>query len=107
MTSPERHPPNTSISIDDNGFSLSRISVRWSTVRTIATYKWDLWSYDDICLAFQVAEDSWAEVSEDEPGFRELVVEVERRYPSVPRDWFNSVVHPAFETNYRVLWRGE
>ena len=94
-----------SVLVDQNGFSIRGCAIPWSSVRVIATYKRDLWIYDDIYLAFQAAPDSWVEVSEEEPGFQLLVAEVERRYPDVPRDWFGTVMHPAFATNYRVLWR--
>lgn len=68
------------------------------------TYKHDLFAYDDICLALKMPDDSWVEVSEEKPGFRLLVEEVERRYPEVPRDWLREVMVPAFARNYRVLW---
>ena len=87
-----------------DGFTLSGNTVPWSSVRAIAAYKHDLFSYDEICLAFKVSDDSWVEVSEDEPGFQSLVEEVGRRYPETPRDWFHEVMFPAFAANYRVLW---
>lgn len=93
-----------SVSVDNAGFMLDGDTVPWSTVRAIVTYKHDLFACDDICLAFKLAEGSWVEVSEDEPGFQSLVAEVERRYPEVPRDWYRVVMVPPFATNYRVLW---
>jgi len=92
------------VSVNNDGFILDGNTVPWSSVRAIATYKHDLFAYDDICLAFKVSDESWLEVSEEEPGFQSLVQEVERRYPEVPRDWFHEVMLPAFATNYRVLW---
>ena len=93
-----------SVSVDNNGFNVRGSIVPWSTVLAIATYKRDLLVHDDICLAFKVGDDSWIEVSEEEPGFQSLVAEVGRRYPDVPADWLSEVMHPAFATNYRVLW---
>ena len=89
---------------NENGFSADGRVVRWSAVRAIAVYKRDLFTHDDICLAFETTPDSWVEVSEEESGFQHLVAEVERRYPDVPRDWFEAVIHPAFVANHRVLW---
>jgi hypothetical protein len=94
-----------SVLVDDNGFHLHGREVRWDAIRAIATYKHDLFIYDDICLAFQTEPEVWVEVSEEEPGFQLLADEVVRRYPDVPEDWFAAVMHPAFEANYRVLWR--
>jgi hypothetical protein len=94
-----------SVRLDVNGFCLRGREVHWDTIRAIATHKRDLYIYDDICLAFQTETELWVEVSEEEPGFQLLVDEVERRFPSVPKDWFTAVMLPAFEPNYRVLWR--
>ncbi|MDQ3440101.1 MAG: hypothetical protein M3478_07095 [Planctomycetota bacterium] len=94
-----------SILLDGNGFSVRGRAVNWAAVQAIATYKRDLFIHDDVCLAFQTDADTWVEVSEDEPGFKLLIAEVERRYPEVPRDWFAEVMLPPFAANYRVLWR--
>ena len=94
-----------SVFVDDKGFSVRGCEVRWDAIRAIATYKRDLFIYDDICLAFQMEAELWVEVSEEEPHFQLLVREVERRFPGVPEDWFTAVMHPAFEPNYSVLWR--
>ncbi|HVJ69341.1 MAG TPA: hypothetical protein VM510_15250 [Caulifigura sp.] len=93
-----------SVSVNIDGFTFDGATVPWSSVRAIAAYKHDLWAYDEICLAFKVSEDSWIEVSEEEPGFRSLVEEMERRFPDMPGYWFHEVMHPAFSTNYRLLW---
>ena len=90
--------------VSDDGFTLRGHAVLWSTVRAIVTYKHDLFTHDEICLAFKVSGDSWVEVSEDEPGFQSLVDAVARRYSTAPPDWFRAVMLPPFATNYRVLW---
>ena len=96
--------PRPGVSVNDDGFNLDGDPVAWRSVRTIATYKRDLVTYDDIRLAFKLADDSWVEVSEEEPGFPSLVEAIERRCPGVPRDWFSAVMVPAFVKNYRILW---
>lgn len=93
-----------SVSVTNDGFTLDAKAITWSSVQAIATYKHDLFSYDDICLAFKVSDATWVEVSEEEPGFQLLVDEVELRYPEVPRDWLDAVMLPAFARNYRVVW---
>ena len=94
-----------SIVVDDKALYVHGREIRWDAIRAIATYKRDLFIHDDICLAFQTEGDLWVEISEEQPGFELLIAEVERRFASVPEDWFTAVMHPAFETNYRVLWR--
>jgi hypothetical protein len=96
-----------SLLLDDDGFTFDGTAVRWSSVRAVVTYKWDLLTCDDICLGFRVGDDAWVEVSEEEPGFDRLVAEVERRYPGVARDWFREAMRPAFATKLsRPLGRG-
>jgi hypothetical protein len=93
-----------SVSVTTLGFTLNGHAVDWEAVRAVAVYKRDLYVYDNICLAFKLSDDSWVEVSEEEPGFSALAKAVERRFPTVPRDWFRQAMFPAFATNYSVLW---
>lgn len=90
--------------IDEHGFDFRESVVTWAAIKAIATYKLDLGTYDEICLAFKVADGSWVEVVESAPGFSDLMAEVDRRFPEIPRDWYRRVMLPAFATNYRVLW---
>ncbi len=90
--------------INDTGFVTSGVAVAWADVLAITTYKRDLFTYDDICLAFKVGPGRWVEVSEEEPGFAELVKAMEKAFPGVPRNWSETVVQPPFATNHRVLW---
>ena len=94
-----------SVAVDHHGFVIDATRVSWSSVLTIATYKRDLFTYDDICLAFEVGPGRWVEVSEEEAGFAELAKAVERAFPEVPGDWFGTVMLPPFEANRCVLWR--
>ena len=93
--------------VDEHNFTVRGHAVAWPSVRRIATYKRDRFAYDEIFLAFETRPGEWVEVSEEDPGFNLLVAEMERRYPDLPRDWFGRVMHPAFQENYRILWRGK
>jgi len=81
-------------------------SVRWRDVRKIITYKYDLFSTDEICVGFFTDEDAdtWLEISEEWKGFLEAVEMMERWFPSIPRNWFNEVMVPAFERKETVLY---
>ena len=48
-----------SVSVTNHGFTLDGTNVTWESVHAIATYKHDLFAYDDICLAFKASDDSW------------------------------------------------
>lgn len=81
-------------------------SVRWSDVKRIIAYKYDCFSTDEICVGLLTSPDaeSWLEISEQWPGFREAVARMEARFPSIPEDWLAQVMVPAFERKETVLW---
>jgi len=81
-------------------------SLQWHDVCEIVTYKRDLFSYDQICLAFRTAVDNeWTEIWESDEGFEEACRVVRERFPSVPEDWYSTVMLPPFETCRRVLYQ--
>jgi hypothetical protein len=98
--------------LSDQGFQLypgdashAAASVLWDDVIEIRTYKWDMFSYDDICLAFTTNGESWTEVSEEADGWVDLGRAMCERFTDVPANWLLEVMTPAFETNLRVLYR--
>jgi len=44
-------------------------TVRWDALRSIRSYKRDVFAYDIICLAFEIEADSWVEISDKDDGF--------------------------------------
>lgn len=81
-------------------------TLRWSDVRRIIAYKYDLFSYDEICVGFLTdpTADDWLEISERSDGFADAMKFVEARFPSIPDRWFWDVSRPAFVRNETVLW---
>jgi hypothetical protein len=77
--------------------------VVWNEVREVVTFKRDLLTYDDICLAFRV-DDGWVVISEDAEGWSALTSALGRRFPTIPPDWYQTVMLPPFATCYRVLF---
>lgn len=110
---------NARLDSDSSGFTISptkgdSIRVRWEEVREIRTYKIDLFSYDEICLCFEVAGVGttdggtlWIEVGESDQGFCLLTDHMERRFPAIPSDWYREVMCPAFAPCEAVLYRAE
>jgi hypothetical protein len=80
-------------------------TVAWSDVRTIRTFKRDLFSHDVICLAFEIGDDEWIEAWESMVDFELVHQAMMKRFPDLPEDWYSTVMLPAFEANERVLWR--
>ena len=97
-----REPRSTRIVLTDQGFEVVDtddgrpvVSVDWRVVRSIRAYKVDLLAYDCICLAFQVGEDTWAEVPEHTEGFAALQQKMEEVFPSIPGTWWSEVCQGA------------
>ena len=95
------------VECDPSGFSVAGTHVPWSAVLEVFAYKEDLFSFDEIRLGFRVSDDGtfWS-VSEDWPGYRELLDDLPVRFPGIRTDWFSGVAFPAFATNRTTLWGG-
>jgi hypothetical protein len=99
------------IRVISEGFQLeaedhSIVNVRWPDVREIVTFKRDLFSYDEICLAFRVGDgEEWVELWESDRGFRDVCEQLGQRFPGVPADWYRTVMLPAFKPCERTLYR--
>lgn len=79
--------------------------LRWPHVSEIVAYKEDLFGCDSICIAFRVGEtDDYVRVFEEAVGFKEMLSELDRRFPGIRKDWFNDVAFPAFVPNWTTIW---
>jgi hypothetical protein len=81
------------------------VSFSWSDVSAVNTYKWDLWGFDCICLAFETP-DGCIEVGEDMKGWDKFLDAVESALPGFPgqEKWWKKVAYPPFEENLARLW---
>lgn len=99
------------VEVLDNGFRMVHgetvlTTIHWSDVKKIVAYKNDLWTFDEICVGFvtEPNADEWWEICEDWPGFNEVCGRMRSYFPSIPEDWYQKVMHPAFARNETVLW---
>jgi len=92
--------------IEINGHNGSVVTVPWSEVTKILTYKDDHLVVDTIVLEFTLASqpDSPIRISEDWPGFAEARTSMEAWFDSIIDDWCSRVMQPPFERNEAVLW---
>ncbi len=97
--------------MDATGFSTATATgenvfrIEWADVREIVAFKEDIFSYDEICVGFRVAdEDTYWRVTEEFTGYTELLQELETRFPRIRTEWFKEVAFPAFVPNWTVLW---
>ena len=105
--------PPPSIRVTQDGLDILReddvlASVRWSDVKKIIAYKYDLFATDEICIGFLASSDaaSWPEINEQWSGFREAATKMEAIFPSIPKDWYVEIMVPALECKETVLWEG-
>ena len=103
-------PEKPHINLTSLGYSLRKAGkvvaeVCWSDVNEIFAFKQDVFSYDLICLGFRLRDsDTICEVDEECAGYKQLVSELETRFPGLKTDWFAEVAFPAFKTNQTILW---
>lgn len=95
---------------DGDGFSIMpygkpALIFRWDEVLEVLALKHDLFSVDEICLAFVVdLEGNYVWTGEDDDGFHTLRIEAERRFCIDP-SWFGIVAQPPFAANCTSLWK--
>ena len=100
----------TTIRLTSDGFSVTEHDgtphqMAWACVKEIFACKRDFGIVNTIRLGFRVSDDgTYWEVDEDDPGFRELLAEIERRFGIVDKEWWSKVAFPAFATNRTTLW---
>lgn len=89
----------------DEGMWVNDALVPWDSVVEITCYKIDLFIYDHVCLGFRTCDGNQIEMHESAEGFKALMTAIDERFEGVPPDWYLTVMFPAFERNYRVLWK--
>jgi len=84
------------------------LQLRWEQINAVFAYKRDCYTVDQLRLILgNDLELTWMEVTEDDVGFKVLIVELARRLPGFPTvyDWWDNVAHPPFETQWTELYR--
>lgn len=104
-------PAQTNYDLDlvltDDGFEIRAlkgqtadiVSVAWERVTEASAYKRDLWSTDQICIAFTMNDDTFIEIHEEMRGFCELCERLPRALPGALAfgSWYQDITVPAFE----------
>jgi hypothetical protein len=103
-------PARDEIRLTGDGFERLRkqrllFRICWSEVKEILAFKVDQLTFDCICLGFRISNQGhYYQVDEEMMGYRELVEEIEQRFPDHNPRWFHQVAFPAFATNYTTVW---
>jgi hypothetical protein len=100
---PQSHAP---VGFDDQAFWRSPpdpFRAQWSSIRRIMGFKVDCFSVDQIRMEFSFEPGNFVVVTEDSPGFRQLMEEAERRFPSL-EGWFQKIFLPPFAPCITLLY---
>ncbi|CAG0978399.1 hypothetical protein PHYC_01629 [Phycisphaerales bacterium] len=107
---PGPNPPSAVIRLQDELVHVCEgdrrtASFRWEDLSRIRAWKHDCFTYDLICLGFDMrgTEES-VFVHEEMEGFKDLVAEIERRCDRLDPKWWSKVAFPAFEQNHLTIW---
>jgi len=110
LLSRSAEPAEPVVDFDDAGFNCAGESLwraTWPEVTRITAYKIDRLTMDEIRVDFVLRDGTTRVITEDSPGFDELMRELARRFPAVS-GWRDRVVQPAFAPSVSVLYeRGE
>ncbi|HCN29942.1 MAG TPA: hypothetical protein DIT64_14610 [Verrucomicrobiales bacterium] len=93
--------------LTDNGFEIRAlkeqtadvVSVAWECVTEASAYKRDLWSTDQICIAFTMDNETFIEIHEEMRGFCDLCERLPAVLPGALAfgSWYQEITVPAFE----------
>ena len=79
--------------------------IDWNEVKEIRVFKRDLLTYDCICIAFDLKNDTTFEIDEEIEGYQETFKVLLETFKGIKEDWFFDVAFPAFETNMKTIWK--
>lgn len=105
----KRQEPRFKIVADSTVFSLHKgvqtlWTVRWEQIEIIEAYKVDLFTVDQLRLAFYSEDERVHIIEEDIGDFEDFVAQMMAALPSIPTDWRTKVLFPAFEESRMVIY---
>ncbi|WP_211251131.1 hypothetical protein, partial [Arenimonas composti] len=91
------------IAASHSGFSVGTRHVEWEWVESVAAFKRDMLTLDDVWFQLEGSGEP-VMVCEEQPGFAEWERKLCEHFPSVA-GWREQVIHPPFAENFTVLYR--
>ncbi len=92
---------------DSDGFIFSfrdgPQKIKWADIERLAAYKVDLLTVDEIRMDI-AWKDRQFTISEETPGWFQFVLKTKAVFPVIPQEWDFTIIHPAFATNYTVIY---
>ena len=96
-------PAWLSIDTDASGFSVGDRRLDWSQICSVAAFKRDMLTFDDVWFQLE-GVDGPVMVCEEQPGFADWEAALCERFPSVA-SWRDRVIQPPFAENFTILYR--
>ncbi len=81
-----------------------KFEVRFDRVFEIEAFKSDLLITDCICLNFLCSDGIVYTINEKMDQFAKLKTAIEAKFPEIPPDWKEKIVHTPFEENRTLLF---
>jgi len=78
--------------------------VFFDSISEINVYKVDLMTIDDIVMEITY-NDRVLTITEETDGWNEFTDRLENIFPTIPKDWWQNVAHPAFATNFTTIYK--
>jgi hypothetical protein len=92
---------------DKNGFTIvyeeTNIAVKWEEITQLNAYKKDLIAIDRIEMEI-VCGEKYFVINEELPGWFQFVIKTKEVFPTIPKDWDLHIIHPAFQTNFTIIY---
>ena len=101
--SPRLAPEWEAIDSDDAGFASGSRKVRWSEITSVAAFKRDMVSFDDVWFQLGTVQGTIM-ICEEQPGFARWEACLCTAIPAVA-NWRESVIQPPFAENFTLLYR--
>ena len=98
-----RKPQWEPVITDAMGFSIGARRFDWTDIHSIAAFKRDQVTFDDVWFQIEGPGEA-VMVCEEQPGFEAFEAALVRRFPSAAA-WRNHVLQPAFARQFTVLYR--
>ncbi|MBE9660570.1 hypothetical protein [Mucilaginibacter myungsuensis] len=80
------------------------IEIFWDSISEVNVYKVDLMTIDDIVMEITY-NDRLLKITEETEGWNDFTDRLEQRFPTIPNDWWQKVVQPAFATNFTTIYK--
>ena len=98
-----REPGCEPVVTDASGFSVGSRRLDWSAIESIAAFKRDLVTFDDVWFQLEGPGEP-VMVCEEQPGFAAWEAALVSQFPSAA-SWRDQVIQPPFAQSFTLLYR--